>query len=85
MDDLDSLLWELTYRFNFFLDLSGFSLPLNFYEEVEKAIEEKTVSFLESKEQDEGVKSKKEIFTEKLLQAKTKAYAYYKKGILPQI
>lgn len=84
MDDLDSLLWELVNRFNFFLDLSGFCLPLNFYEEVEKDLEDKTVYFLESQEQDNGVKPKKEIFAEKLFHAKTKAYAYHKKGILPK-
>lgn len=84
MDDLDSLLWELVNRFNFFLDLSGSCLPLNFYEEIEAALEEKTISFLESQEQDEGVRSKKEIIAEKLFHAKTKSYAYHKKGIITQ-
>jgi hypothetical protein len=85
MDDLDALLWELVHRFNFFLDLSGFCLPLNFFEEIETALEEKTIFFLESPEQDDGVTSKKEILAENLFHAKTKAYAYHKKGIMPQL
>jgi hypothetical protein len=85
MDDLDSLLWSLVHRFSFFLDFVGSYLPLNFYKEVETALDDKTVFFLESQEQDEGVKSKKDVLAEALLHAKAKAYAYQKKGIISQM
>jgi hypothetical protein len=82
MDDLDDLLWTLNYRFCYFLDLAGATLPTSFYQEVEQALEGKAVSFLEFKEQDEGITAKKEILSEYLLQAKARAFAYEKKGII---
>lgn len=84
MDDLDSLLWALVLRFNFFLDLSGYGIPLDIYTEIESALNDGSIFFLESQEQDEGVRGKKELLAEALFRAKTKAFAYHKKGILPQ-
>lgn len=85
MDDLDSSLWALIHRFAFFLDFVGSYLPLDFYKDVETALEDKSVFFLESQEQDEGVKSKKDVLAEALLHAKAKAYAFHKKGIISQM
>jgi hypothetical protein len=82
MDDLDDLLWSLTHRFCYFLDLTGASLPLTFYERVERDLAEKSVYFLEFREQDEGVTSKKSTVLDALAQAKTRAIAYEKKGII---
>ncbi len=82
MDDLDDLLWTLTQRFNYFLDLTGASLPLTFYERVERDLAEKSVYFLEFREQDEGVTSKKETLMDALMQAKARAIAYEKQGII---
>ncbi len=84
MDDLDDLLWSLTHRFCYFLDLSGSVLPLELYEEIENDLKNKLVFFLETQEQDAGIKTKKETLAESILQAKTKAYAYYKKGLIMQ-
>lgn len=84
MDDLDDLLWSLTYRFCFFLDLTGSVLPLEFFEEVERDLSNSVVFFLEVKEQDAGIKSKKEILATALLQAKTKAIAFQRQGIFSQ-
>lgn len=81
MDDLDDLFWSLTLRFSFFLDLAGSCLPLEFYEKVEHDLENGTVAFLETPEQDAGITSKKETLTRSLIQAKTKAYAYHKMGL----
>lgn len=82
MDDLDDLLWTLVHRFCFFLDLTGTRLPLSFYQEVETDLENGAVFFLEYKEQDEGITTKKETIMHALVQAKTRALAYEKKGIL---
>ena len=82
MDDLDDLQWSLTHRFCFFLDLEGANLPISFYEEIEKALASRFVSFLENQEQDEGIKSKKTFIQEALIKAKIKAIAFEKRGIL---
>jgi hypothetical protein len=82
MDDLDDLFWSLVHRFAFFLDLTGSSLPVSFYEEAEHDIHNNAVFFLEYKEQDEGITSKKETLAEAFLQAKARAIAYEKKGII---
>jgi len=81
-DDLDDLLWSLIHRFCFFLDLAGASLPSSFYAEVEKDLRNGTVFFLEYQEQDEAIATKKDILIGALLQAKAKALAYEKSGII---
>lgn len=82
MDDLDDLFWSLTHRFCFFLDLAGASLPLDLYEEIERDLDNCSVPFLEMNEQDEGITSKKETLFECLLQAKARAFAYERSGII---
>lgn len=81
MDDLDDLLWSLTQRFCYFLDLYGSSLPLSFYEEIEYDLRNKVVDFLEAEELDDGIKSKKSFLTYALMKAKAKSYAFEKKGL----
>ena len=81
MDDLDDMLWSLTDRFCWFLDFAGSSLTLDFYEEIESDLESKVIFFLESPEQDDGIKTKKEVITEAILKAKAKAIAFEEKGI----
>lgn len=81
-DDLDDLLWSLTHRFCFFLDLVGSSLPLTFYEHIESDLNSKVIAFLEAEEQDDGIKTKKTFFAEALIKAKAKAFAFEKKGII---
>jgi hypothetical protein len=81
MDDFDDLLWSLTYRFCYFLKISGSYLPVEFYEEVENDIANRTAFFLELEEQDEGIKTKKETILEVLINAKTKAMAFETRGI----
>lgn len=81
-DDLDDILWSLTHRFCFFLDLVGSSLPLTFYEHIESDLNSKVVAFLEAEEQDDGIKTKKAFIAEALIKAKAKAFAFEKKGIV---
>lgn len=84
MDDLDDMLWSLVHRFCYFLDLTGSVLPLEVYEEIEHDLKNGLIFFLEAQEQDFGIKTKKETLAITLLQAKTKAYAYQKKGLFSQ-
>ncbi|KKP24314.1 MAG: hypothetical protein SZ59_C0002G0160 [candidate division TM6 bacterium GW2011_GWF2_28_16] len=81
-DDLDDLLWSLVHRFSFFLNLAGSQLPAQFYEEVENDISSGTVFFLELEEQDQAIKTKKEVFLQTLLDAKTKSLAFERLGII---
>lgn len=73
MDDLDDLYWSLTHRFNWFLDFSAGQLPVAFYEGVEESIKDGSAFFLVLKEQDSGIKTKKELLLESVQKAKTKA------------
>ncbi len=82
MDDLDDLYWSLVHRFCFFLDLYGSALPLSVYEEIESNLTDKNIFFLEYKEQDEGILTKKETLAEALILGRTRAYAYANNGII---
>ncbi len=75
MDDLDDLLWTLTHRFCYFVELTGADLPIAFYEKIEEDLVNKTVFFLETKEQDDGITTKKQFIIEALLKGKTRALA----------
>ena len=78
MDDLDDLWWTLTHRFSFFVDFMGYSLSRAFYEKAETDLANKTVHFLETPEQDEGITTKKEFIINALIQGKAKAIAFEK-------
>lgn len=73
MDDLDDLYWSLTHRFNWFLDFSAGQLPVAFYEGIEESIKDGSAFFLVLKEQDAGIKTKKELLLESINKAKSKA------------
>lgn len=73
MDNLDDLCWSLTHRFNWFLDFSSGQLPVSFYDGVEESIKDGSAFFLELKEQDPGIKSKKDLLLESIKKAKAKA------------
>lgn len=83
MDDLDDLHWSLTHAFTRNLELFGAYLPIEFYDEVESDLTHEIVYFLETPEQDEGIKTKKEIIIDALVNAKAKAVGYSQQGILP--
>jgi hypothetical protein len=73
MDDLDDLLWTLVHRFIFYIDLVGAELPVEFYERIEQDLVNRSVFFLEAKEQDDGITSKKQALIEALLKGKARA------------
>lgn len=75
MDDLDDLFWTLTHRFGYFVELAGAELPLDFYDKVEESLIGRSVHFLEMKEQDDGITSKKQVLIEMLLKGKTRSIA----------
>jgi len=84
MDEIDEMLWSLIHRFNFFLDQYGATLPLSFYDTIEADIANRYVTFLETPELDEGIKTKKETLLEGLAKARTQAVAFTHHGIVPQ-
>ena len=81
MDDLDDLQWSLTHRFKYFIKQVGSQMPMAFYEEIENDLTSRIVFFLETQEQDTGVKSKKEVLMETLQKAKAKAVAFERNGL----
>ncbi len=83
-DDYDSMLWSLVHRACYFLDLAGSAFPLAFYQELEADLEDGEILFLEDRELDEHIISKKQTFTEAVAKAKIKAIAYHRGGIISQ-
>lgn len=81
-DDRDSLEWSLTTRFCYFLDLTGSILPPSLYREIDNDLSARIVPFLETQEQDECIKTKKEVITECLMRNETKARAFQQQGIV---
>jgi hypothetical protein len=81
-DDIDSLYWSLVHRFNYFIEIMGSDLPVEFFDEIEDDLENELIPFLEEEEQDDFIKTKKEVLLESLLSAKTKALAFEKAGII---
>ncbi|MFA6527473.1 MAG: hypothetical protein WCT20_03555 [Candidatus Babeliales bacterium] len=82
MDDMDDLFWTLTHRFCFFLDLTGGALPVAVHDVIEQQLATKAVYFLEMKEQDQGITSKKEILAGALLKSRMRAIAFERKGFV---
>lgn len=82
MDDMDDLFWTLTHRFCFFLELTGGMLPVALHDLIEQQLATKAVYFLEMKEQDQGITSKKEILASTLLKSRMRAIAFERKGLV---
>ena len=80
-DNLDDLWDTLLRRFKWFLELKGSSLPVAFYEQIEDDMESNVVPFLEADEPD-GVTPKKVILSKAIFEAKSKAIAFAKSGVI---
>lgn len=79
---LNDLSWSLVLRFAFFLEIAGATLPAEFYEQAEHDLNEKTVSFLEEKEINDGITTKKDTIINALMQSKIRAVAF-QHGMIP--
>ncbi|MBU1007635.1 hypothetical protein KKA53_00975 [Candidatus Dependentiae bacterium] len=81
-DNLDELWDSLVRRFVWYLDFNGSALPVEFYEQIEEDLKNNTVFFLEVDEQDEGIRTKKDMIAQAVIAAKTKAIAYELQGVM---
>lgn len=81
-DNLDELWDSLVRRFVWYLDFNGSALPVEFYEQIEEDLKNNIVFFLEVDEQDEGIRTKKDMIAEAIISAKAKAIAYERQGIV---
>lgn len=81
-DNLDELWDSLVRRFVWYLDFNGAALPVEFFEQIEEDLKNNVVFFLEVDEQDEGIRTKKEMIAQAILTAKTKALAYERQGVV---
>ncbi|HBS48235.1 TPA: hypothetical protein DEO28_04080 [Candidatus Dependentiae bacterium] len=81
-DEIDSLKWSLVHSFCKFIDIVSIELPLDFYEEIEDDLVNKTIPFLEEEEQDAFIKTKKTTIGECLLKTKSRTIGYKKMGII---
>jgi len=75
MDDLDDLYMSLNSRFCWYLDFTAGTFPSSFYETIEEEVGGGAAFFLELGEQDEGIRSKKDVLLEAVMKAKSKALA----------
>lgn len=82
-DDYDSLMKSVVCAACKYLDIFAWTFPLEFFDEIEDHIVRQEIPFLEEPEVDDFIKTKKEIFIDYLVKAKTKALAYHRKGIMP--
>jgi len=81
-DNLDELWDSLVRRFVWYLDVKGSVLPVDFYEQIEEDLNSNTIFFLEIDEQDEGLRTKKDMIAEAIITAKAKAIAYERQGVI---
>jgi len=81
-DDADALYRSLVSRFIYFIEHSGYQMPVSWYENIQSDIEGGLVLFLESPELDAGITSKKELLMNALSQGKTCAIAQQQHGLV---
>lgn len=70
------LMWTLVHRFNYYLDLTGGSLPISFYEHTIDALKSGAIYFLEQSEEIKEVKTKKQTILDALDKSLIKAVAF---------
>lgn len=80
-NDLDDLYWTLVHRFCYFLDITGPSLPTEFYEQVKNDIASQELLMLEIEEQEPLIESKTKCLMRALFDNQVKAVAA-KRGII---
>lgn len=76
IDHLDDLLWSITHRFCFFLELTGMDLPVSFYQNIKQDLLRKTPLLCKLEEQERLITSKSEILMQAVLAGEAKARAY---------
>ncbi|MFC1845558.1 hypothetical protein ACFLX2_00345 [Candidatus Dependentiae bacterium] len=75
IDHLDDLLWSITHRFCFFLDLTGADLPIPFYHTVKQDLLRKMPLLCKLEEQEPLIRSKSDYMMQALLEGEAKARA----------
>lgn len=73
--DLDEMYWTLIHRFNYFLDLVGTNMPVSFYADIKRDLQNSQLPLLTLEEQDICIQTKKECLLYGLLQAEAKTRA----------
>lgn len=81
VNDLDDLFWSLIHRYTYFIEITGSSLSVPFFEYIKNDIHQSNLLFLNLEEQDEFIESKRRYLQRVLMQAEVKARAF-EKGIL---
>jgi hypothetical protein len=82
-DDLNDILWTLTYRFCYFIDLTSSDLDPQLFHTIKNDIIQEHVPFLQLEEQEPFLESKKEYIIRTILISEAKRQAY-QAGILPR-
>jgi hypothetical protein len=81
-DFVDDLYWSLTHRLCFFIDLCNTSLPVSFYQTVQKDVRNKSVLLCKLDEQEKVITSKADLLTQALVAGEAKTRAYQQHGIV---
>jgi len=75
VDHLDDLLWSLTHRLCFFIDLLGADLPVAFYQNIKQDLIRKTPILCKLKEQEQLMKSKTDHIMQAVVAGEARARA----------
>jgi len=81
-DNLDELWDSLVRRFVWFLKEKGSVLPIELYKQIEEDLRSDVVFCLAVGEQDQNIKTKKEMIAEAVVRAKAQAIAFEKQGLI---
>lgn len=74
-DDLDDLLWTLTYRFGYFVTLFATHLPSSFYDGIKMDLEQNSCVLFQVEEQEDTIRTKEQYLITALLKAETQMRA----------
>lgn len=83
VDDLNDLLWTITYRFAYFLDITSPELDAALFQAIKNDLGNDQLSFLAIEEQESFLESKRDYLTRAVLAAQAKREAYQAGIILP--
>jgi hypothetical protein len=83
-DNLDELWDTLVKRFVYYIDLRGSAFPVAFYDQIERDLNNNVVLCFNAPEQDDGIKTKKELIREAIIRGKAKAIAAEKGFVTDQ-
>lgn len=83
-DEITHLLWTLTHRFGYFLELFGSELSQKFYDQAKQDVLNNTLPLLAESEREEHIATKQKTLERALFVAEVKSAAHHQYGIISE-